>query len=284
MTNDLARGENYYSNKKEKITIIILQFIKKIFDRTDKLEGIYFRASVPSPALSHWLIDDLIPYLSARRIFKNIKFLYNEELVEYQKYHLKIFNIKENDIYITDKTKKYIVEELILVDKEYNIDPIFSFSSIQDHALKKIIEKIVNNNIIKSSNKKIYVSRKDSTRSRILINENEIEQYLISKGYEIIVGSDYSGFELLNIYANAEIVVGPLGAGLLNTIFSLGEVRVIALTSPNYYEAHLAQISFLKNNSYEYIIGEEIPSPDIIEGGLRNSNYYIPLELIQDIK
>jgi hypothetical protein len=283
MTNDLARGFNYYLElnlviKKKRSGTINLFLQKFGLDGSIKfIDGIYLRASVPSPALSHWLIDDLLPFMSLKLLHPDLKMLYSGTLTSYQRYHLQAFGIEKSVVEVDSNSNLY-VENLFVVDKFYNLDPVFSFSSIQYHSLNKFIQNKLNLCLTLSKVDKIYVSRRDAKKSRILLNEEDVEKFLINKGYKVVVGSNYSGEQLAQIYSKAKIVVGPLGAGLLNTLFSPENIKILALTSPGYYEAHLAQISKLRGNSYRYLIGDEISAEDDIEGGIRNSNYFIPLE------
>lgn len=276
MTNDLARGTSYF--KKEDQLQSLIRFLKSfIIGKRQKINGLTFRASVPSPAFSHWLMDNLIPFLVARLLYGNLKFLHNCELTEYQKFQLKFFGIELSEVIITKPADVLEVDDLMVVEKFYDPDPIFSFSSIHYHKLNDYLEKVFLEKLNQKHLNKIYVSRRDATRARILLNEVEIENYLVSQGFQIILGSTLSGKELVEIYSQASLIVGPLGAGLLNSIFSKSGITIIALTSPGYYEGHLSQISSLRGNSIRYLVGEEIPADDSLEGGVRNSNFYISL-------
>ncbi len=66
---------------------------------------------------------------------------------------------------------------------------------------------------------RIYVSRRKSRRA--LPNENLIEEYLMSKNFQIIYAEDFSMIEQIHIFQNAKLIVGVHGAGLTNAIWSL---------------------------------------------------------------
>jgi hypothetical protein len=286
MTNDLARGIDVYKEKYKHPKSIreLIKFLWHILKRKSrKIAEPCFRASVPSPALSHWLIDNFIPFLVARLLYGDLKFLYNCQLADYQIYQLEFFGIKESDIIVTSPEDRIEVDNLITVDKFYNPDPIFSFSSIHYHEFNSYLDEIFLKNLNQKHIKKIYVSRQDAKKARVLLNETEIEGYLVSQGFHVVLGSQISAKELIEIYSQASLIVGPLGAGLLNSIFSKSGVTVIALTSPGYYESHLAQVSSLRGNFFRYLIGEELSADDGVEGGVRNSNFYIPLAKIKSV-
>lgn len=65
--------------------------------------------------------------------------------------------------------------------------------------------------------KKIYISRIGTRR---IINENEIIDYLVTKGFEIIVPEKNSIYEQIKLFANADIIVNPHGANCTNILYS----------------------------------------------------------------
>lgn len=69
-----------------------------------------------------------------------------------------------------------------------------------------------------SKNRKIYVTREDSTYRRI-INEADIIPVLRSKGYKVINPQLYSISEQIEIFAQADTVVAPHGSNLTNIVF-----------------------------------------------------------------
>ena len=137
-------------------------------------------------------------------------------------------------------------------------NPIFGFASLFSRSRTdyvKSAEASLDNN--KSLGEMIYVSRQDARNARILINEPEIEARLAEIGFKSVNSSQHSPEDLASIFFNARVIVGPLGAGLLNSITSKPGTRIVALTAPSYYEAHVAQVSSLKGHRLRYVIGEK---------------------------
>ena len=71
----------------------------------------------------------------------------------------------------------------------------------------------------KSSPKRIYISREDATRRRVH-NFDEVHELLQSFGFAEYKLSDHSVREQVALFANADVIVSPHGAGLTNIIFS----------------------------------------------------------------
>ena len=114
--------------------------------------------------------------------------------------------------------------------------------------------------------KKIYISRKDAHRRyyqesnngndysyyvqhRYFSDEEKLESFFTSKGYESITleGMDY--IDQINIFYNAKIIVGAVGTGFLNSLFCKEDARVIQLFLINSYGFNYNYI----NNDFEII-------------------------------
>ena len=91
----------------------------------------------------------------------------------------------------------------------------------------------------------IYVARSCGTH-RALINEVEIIDALKKMGFTIVYPGKLKFVEQIALFANAQIIVGPTGAGLANIIFANPECKIAVLApatyNANYYVfAQLAQ-------------------------------------------
>jgi len=77
---------------------------------------------------------------------------------------------------------------------------------------------------------RLYVSRNDGTRRRLL-NEDEVIARLSKEGYRVVNPAGLSLHEQIGLFRSAESVVGNLGAGFTNLVFSPAGVSVLALTT-----------------------------------------------------
>ena len=149
-----------------------------------------------------------------------------------------------------------------------------------------------------SKDKKIYVTREDSSYRRI-INEADIVPILRSKGYKVINPQLYSIEEQINIFSNADKIIAAHGSNLSNIIFCKPETEIFEI-GPNFSEDYekifenryknLAEINHLK---YSKFIGDIVPvtkHPELAKKFIHkkildNSNYYKNLIVkIKDIK
>jgi capsular polysaccharide biosynthesis protein len=71
----------------------------------------------------------------------------------------------------------------------------------------------------KGQSRRLYVSRADAQDRRVR-NEDEVMAMLADYGFERIVPGEHTFAEQVRRFTDADIVLGPHGAGLTNVIFS----------------------------------------------------------------
>ena len=113
-------------------------------------------------------------------------------------------NIKFSFIYLDDGFYKFVDSQIPeFLDLKKSI---------------KILKELLIPTISKSKDKKIYVTREDSTYRKI-INEADIMPILRSKGYKVINPQLYQIEEQIRIFSEAEKIIAPHGSNLSNIIF-----------------------------------------------------------------
>ncbi len=173
----------------------------------------------------HYLLD-ILPrlYLVERSNLSINNFIFN---LPHKKFHLeliKLLNIPEDKIIFIDDKNHFKAQNLIvpswpgLLGNPPSWIPEFYKSKI---------------NISKGNLKRIYISRKKSQRRKVL-NEGKIIDYLEQYGFKEVVLEDYSVKEQFSIFAGAEVIVAPHGAGLANIIYCNEGTKVIEFFAPEY--------------------------------------------------
>ena len=86
---------------------------------------------------------------------------------------------------------------------------------------------------IKKKFNKIYIDRSDSKSNvknfRKIINEKEIINFLITKGFKVIKLSKFSFLEQVYIFNNAKYIVGLHGAGFANLVFCKKNTNILEI-------------------------------------------------------
>jgi len=206
-------------------------------------------------------IYDTLPYLiSFFNLKKNIpklKLLMNystpQQKIHYRfvKEFLNILSITDKDITIVNPSFKY---ETLYVSNSYTHDgksnkpprdEIYDF-------YKKIIKIVKNNNINKNKPlpKKIYISRRtwvsgdvsnigtNYTTKRKMKNEDDVVNFFISIGFVEVFTETLTTEEKILMFNSADHVVGPIGGGLSNTIFSKKPTKLHVLNSPTFFDVN----------------------------------------------
>jgi len=76
--------------------------------------------------------------------------------------------------------------------------------------------------------KRVFISRKDSYW-RILMNEDEVFQQFEPYGFKRYLLSELSFLEQVELFNNAEIIVGAHGAGICNILFCSSDTTVVEI-------------------------------------------------------
>lgn len=111
----------------------------------------------------------------------------------------------------------------------------------------------------------IYISRENlSGRGRYVSNRRELNSVLDEFGIEVYTPETLSIGDQIDLYENADLLIGPHGAGLTNMIFS-SESRIIELLNEQYpmYQ-HLSQLC---GHEYHFLNCE------------RGSGHFTPIEV-----
>lgn len=140
--------------------------------------------------------------------------------------------------------------------------------------------------------RKLFITRK-KFRNRRLVNEEEVERLLLSKGFECISPEDMSISEQADCFASAEVVIGPCGAWATNMIFCQPDTPVILLNPAESCGLHFAYIAHWLSLRYVVALGCFVPTPSIgfLRGNLgyfdvetpdsMHYNYHVPLSSVE---
>lgn len=105
---------------------------------------------------------------------------------------------------------------------------------------------------------KVYITRRNA-EARRLTNEEEIEDMMIARGFAVVSMEHLSFQDQQRIASSASVIVGPHGAGLVNSA-SAENCKVVEFVSPTYTNPCIWLLSEAAQNRHAYIIGD--PSID----------------------
>jgi hypothetical protein len=240
---DLSHDKNFEPKKVD----IISKFKEPVFFFIYNTDNYY-----------HFIYDTL-PYLITYNHLKskvnNLKLLMNypnyesTKLYPFVKEFLEILNIKDDDIVIT---KNDVLYEEIYISSSFThgIDSELPPRKEVYDFYKEIVNSVNSRFDSKEYPNKIYISRRswihndmsnigtNYTSKRKLINEDELVNFLNSKGYKEVFTENLSTIEKIQMFSKAESVVGAIGGGLCNVLFSNENTKLIALISPTFLDVN----------------------------------------------
>ena len=135
--------------------------------------------------------------------------------------------------------------------------------------------------------KNIYISRRtwlnedksnigtDYTSRRKMVNETELVEELKKYGFEEIFAENLNSDEKIYLFSNAEKIVGSIGGGMANLLFSDKNTKSYIIVSPYFLDINYRFKYSLDNTDIQYFDNTEVVKKD-------NSKYsnYVRVKII----
>jgi capsular polysaccharide biosynthesis protein len=122
--------------------------------------------------------------------------------------------------------------------------------------------------------KRIYISRAKASK-RKLLNEAELTAILSRYGFRSVELESMKVADQIRLFASADIVVGPHGAGLTNLMFCRPGTKVIELFSPNHMHTCYPVISNHMGLDHYYLVGVGKRPPEFVNPRLHSDDIRI---------
>lgn len=112
-----------------------------------------------------------------------------------------------------------------------------------------------------SPHRRLWVTRGQRPRTRRVVNEAAVLEALAPFGFETVDPGSLSVAEQIRRFAEAELVVGPHGAGLTNIAFCPPGAAVLELFPPAYVNpCYFALATTVPGLRYRYLVGDGRPT------------------------
>jgi len=224
----------------------------------------------------HWLID-LLPklYLLQQQIdFKKYKIVLPNDIPSYSLDFLKMIGLDNSNLIYFDPAKEILECKLVILPTKCRIIDGSWLAPYVGTMYDEIASKIE----VKDTNlpKRLYLSRRRLKKQfRKLVNREEVSDLIISNGFTEIFPEDYSLSDQLQLYKNAELMVGEFGSALHNSLFSNKDLKVISLQSSHIPLLVQWGICNVKGQTCSLIFGETTEIRKSI-----NSDFKIDLDML----
>ena len=207
----------------------------------------------------HWLFDILPKIKICSEVYnlENIENFYFSKLHKWQKNILEILglnNIKilDSSIYRHVQASKIIAVEHPWYEKGYINEEAANIPGWIVNWLKETFLTKAENF---DANDKVFIDRRDDTKFNHcqIINDEEVFQYLKSKGFSKYKVGELPFKNQIHLFHNAKIIIGPHGAAFANLAFCKPQTKVIEFKPFNHPTVVNKRISEINNLNYKLI-------------------------------
>ena len=190
----------------------------------------------------HWLFD-VLPRLGLCSKDVSLKeidyFLFPSLLKKFQNETLDCLNISKQKRLSSEKFRHIKAKELIVTDHPFVItgDATKDNQNIPSWIMLWLKRNFLNQNIKinKKIKNKIYIDRGEATSGhtyqRLIANENEIKKHLLKNNFISVKLGDFNFIDQVDLFHNADCIVGLHGAGFANLAFCKPGTKVIEFKS-----------------------------------------------------
>ena len=104
--------------------------------------------------------------------------------------------------------------------------------------------------------RRLYISRRDA-KIRSVTNEAEVEAALGDLGFVTVVPSEHSLSRQVELFRNADIVVGSHGAAFANLVFAKAATAIIEVFEPGHFNLSFNRIAAINRLRYGFLVGRK---------------------------
>lgn len=199
----------------------------------------------------HWMFD-VLPRLELlqRSLVAYDKIYLNPLKHPFQKETFKKLNIDPDKVIWAEK-RSHLQADILIVPSlaaESGTVPTWVTAFLKDKFLDPIERPV---------KKRLYISRKNALKRKIL-NESELLSALQNYGFEEVLLEKLSVAEQAQLFAQAEWIVAPHGAGLTNLAFCGPGATLIEIFNPHYLNSCFWNITAQNQIKHHCIIAEGV--------------------------
>jgi len=205
----------------------------------------YAKLGLASSGFFHLITEDLTAMLLNNSDWPTLNYKGNSNLVSQILHNCKLQTL--------DSPKWVKVNNLSFISRGYDL------GYLHPSGLEALRSFLKDSGLNSKAKENIYVSRVGTRRS--ILGEEKIVEHLRSKNFRIVKAEDYTFSKQLEIFGNANILIGVHGAGLAHGIWS-AESKLIELMPINRINRCFEWQTLMLGNSYQRIL-YEANKPDI---------------------
>jgi hypothetical protein len=208
----------------------------------------------------------------------NINYIVHEGRLDYVKlestyifFNKKTYHQRYNKFQVQDE----IPIGIWLFDDYFSIQQFYgqNKSNNEMHTIDLYRKYFYDKNI--KTNKKIYISRKDSKR-REIVNEKYIEDFFVSRGYLSVTLSNLTFMEQIKLFNESSHIILQAGSSMVNQIFCHEGTKILEInTEKNFNPSEFVQHASYINIDLKQIMPFSKDGEEILNFILTNKSSYI---------
>lgn len=228
----------------------------------ESLNGQYFTiASFEARGYAHWVLDALPRLSLLRYATPEARIIVSNLDASWQRDSLARLGVNLHDVMVLGN--RHLELELLHVPS-YIGQP----GRIHPLAVKWLRKQFLTNQEVAQPGRRLYITRRGARRS--VINEDELAPILDRFGFEMINPGELPFVTQVDLFSQAESIVGPHGAGLTNCVFAPATTKIFELFAPACVRPMYYQLSTVVGQSYWYLVGRESADTHEMDRGFDN--------------
>ena len=223
-----------------------------------------FLASAGSFNYGHFLVDDL-PRLKALDVMREVAPGRRQTVVMIQ-YGDAIDQVRRDAVGRLADGKVDVI--FLEPSRVYRFSQLHYASPVSSHPVAKnplaieylvqlVARHVPEQPADRERSKRLFVPRKEMP-SRNLINQQALIDLLKRRGFQIVYPEDLTFFEQIRTFRAARLVVGQMGAGMTNTLFSPAGADFLYLAPRGWVEPFYWDLAIARQQSYRVLYGETL--------------------------
>ncbi len=203
-------------------------------------------------AYGHWTTDLLTRIDTLERCpeLPKVPYLFPDNPAQFHLASLKAAGITEDQL---DRRApgRYRVERLWLPVR------IMEHNNTHPKAFEWLRKRILPNVPLTRSGRRVLISRADATWRR-MVNEDALMEALAPWGFERIILGKLSWEDQVRVFAEAELVMGPHGAGMANIVYSPPNATLVEFFTPTLIDNTFVFCAHVGGLKHGVIFGEDV--------------------------
>ena len=191
----------------------------------------------------HWLMDDMPLTLAARHLGEPISVL--DHLSDHQQAYAALLGTEARSLLDAQ------IKELIVIDD-------VGQNSFKSQRLEELRSRLLKRYPAALSTK-VMILRKNTGKSRLLVNEMEIAERLAEQGFRILSPLEVCAEELVQACLGAQVVVGVEGSHLTHALVCMPPGgTLITLQPPHRFDAVIKDWCDCRQIRFGFVVGQPV--------------------------